>query len=97
MSRLFAFGLGYSAGTLAARLKDKGWKIAGTARDQANIERLGAKGYRVARFAGEPGNREVAKLLQGTTHLLHSIPPGPRGDPVLAHYREEIAALGSLQ
>jgi dTDP-4-dehydrorhamnose reductase len=97
LSRLFAFGLGYSAGALAARLKDKGWDIAGTARDQANIERLGANGYGLARFAGEPGNREVAQLLHGTTHLLHSIPPGPGGDPVLAHYREEIAALGSLQ
>jgi nucleoside-diphosphate-sugar epimerase len=97
LSRLFAFGLGYSAGALAARLKNKGWEIAGTVRDQTNIERLGADGYRLARFAGEPGNCEVAQLLQGATHLLHSIPPGPRGDPVLAHYRDEIAALGSLQ
>lgn len=97
MSRLFAFGLGYSAQTLAARLANKGWQIAGTARDEANIERLRAHGYDVVRFAGEPGNREIAALLQGTTHLLHSIPPGAGGDPVLAHYREEIAALGSLE
>ena len=97
MSRLFAFGLGYSAQTLAARLAHKGWQIAGTARDLANIERLGAHGYEVVRFAGEPGNREIPKLLQGTTHLLHSIPPGAGGDPVLAQYREAIAALKSLE
>ena len=97
MSRLFAFGLGYSAQALAACLAAKGWKIAGTARDQGKIERLAAKSYEVARFAGEPGNRELTKLLEGTTHLLHSIPPEPSGDPVLVHYREEIAAQGSLE
>lgn len=97
MSRLFCFGLGYSAHALAARLANGGWKIAGTARDQANIERLRARGCEVAQFAGEPGNREVPKLLRGTTHLLHSIPPGPDGDPVLAHYRKEIAGLRSLK
>jgi nucleoside-diphosphate-sugar epimerase len=97
VSRLFCFGLGYSAQALAPRLADKGWKIAGTARDQANIERLRARGCEVAQFAGEPDNREVPKLLRGTTHLLHSIPPGPDGDPVLAHYRKEIAGLRSLK
>jgi nucleoside-diphosphate-sugar epimerase len=35
--------------------------------------------------------------LQGATHLLHSIPPGPDADPVLAHYRDEIANLPSLE
>jgi dTDP-D-glucose 4,6-dehydratase len=97
VSRLFCFGLGYSAHALAARLANGGWKIAGTARDQANIERLRARGCEVAQFAGEPGNREVPKLLRGTTHLLHSIPPGLSGDPVLAHYRKEIAGLRFLK
>ena len=97
MSRLFALGLGYSAQALAGRLPAKGWQVAGTARDEANVARLSTQGYQVARFAGEPGNRVVAKLLRGTTHLLYSIPPGPDGDAVLAHYREEIAGLGSLK
>jgi nucleoside-diphosphate-sugar epimerase len=97
VSRLFCFGLGYSAQTLAPRLANKGWKIAGTARDEANIERLTAKKYEVARFVGEPGNREVPELLRGTTHILHSIPPGADGDPVLAHYRKEVAELKRLQ
>ena len=52
MSRLFCFGLGYSAETLAARLARKGWKIAGTGRDEANVERLAAQGYAMLRFAG---------------------------------------------
>ena len=96
MSRLFSFGLGYSAETLSRRLARKGWSIAGTARDAANIERLKAQGYAVTRFAGEPDNPEIRSLLAGTTHLLLSIPPGPDGDPVLRHYRDEIARLSSL-
>jgi nucleoside-diphosphate-sugar epimerase len=97
VSRLFAFGLGYSARALAARLSSRGWQIAGTVRDEANIARLGERGYQIARFAGEPGNREIARLLQGATHILHSIPPTQDGDTVLTHYREQIADLGSVK
>jgi nucleoside-diphosphate-sugar epimerase len=96
VSRLFCFGLGYSAETLAARLARKGWQIAGTGRDEANVERLAAEGYAMVRFAGEPGNRALVEQLAGTTHLLHSIPPGRSGDPVLTHYRDAIANLSSL-
>jgi nucleoside-diphosphate-sugar epimerase len=97
MSRLFAFGLGFSAQALAERLARKGWHIAGTVRDPGNVARLNACGYAAARFAGEPGNDGLRSLLQGSTHLLLSIPPGQVGDPVLAHYRDTIAALSSLQ
>jgi len=97
MSRLFAFGLGFSAHALAKRLCAKGWQIAGTARDEDKMERLKREGYGLVQFSGEPDNDEVSKLLQGATHLLHSIPPGAEGDPVLAWYRREIAALPSLK
>jgi dTDP-4-dehydrorhamnose reductase len=96
VSRLFAFGLGFSAQALAERLVGKGWQVAGTARDDGKIAQLAAKGYAAVRFAGEPGNRQVPRLLQGSTHLLHSIPPGAAGDPVLAQYREKLTALSSL-
>ena len=96
MSRLFSFGLGHSAETLSRRLARKGWSIAGTARDAANIERLKAQGYAVTRFAGEPDYPDIPQLLAGTTHLLLSIPPGVEGDPVLRHCRDQIAALSTL-
>jgi len=96
VSRLFCFGLGYSAETLAKRLAAKGWSIAGTARDLANIERLRGEGYEVVRFTGEAGNAQMTELLAGATHLLHSILPGPEGDPVLRHYRAGIARLPTL-
>jgi nucleoside-diphosphate-sugar epimerase len=96
VSRLFCFGLGYSAETLARRLATKGWSIAGTARDLGNIDRLRGRRYEVCRFAGEPGNAELAAALAGTTHLLLSIPPGTDGDPVLRHYRDQVASLSKL-
>ena len=96
MSRLFCFGLGYSAEVLARRLRNQGWEIAGTARDPSNIERLRQEGFAVASFAGEPNSEAVGDLLAGTTHLLHSIPPGKDGDPVLRRYRDAIASLSSL-
>jgi len=96
VSRLFCFGLGYSAEALAKRVAAKGWSIAGTVRDPANVMRLRAQGYEVARFAGEPDNSDIPALLAGTTHLLLSIPPGPGGDAVLRHYRELIVGLSTL-
>ncbi len=97
MSRLSAFGLGFSAQELARRLTAQGWEIAGTARDSGKIEQLEAQGFAATRFAGAKDNPRVPSLLEGTTHLLHSIPPGPEGDPVLACYRDEIAKLGTLR
>ena len=93
VNRLFCFGLGFSAQTLAERLAAKGWQIAGTARDVGKIGHLAEHGYEIAQYSGEAGNSALPKVLHGTTHLLHSIPPGPEGDPVLEHYREEIAKL----
>jgi hypothetical protein len=97
VSRLFAFGLGFTAQALAERLAGNGWQIAGTARDVGKIGQLASRGYEMAQFSGEAGNAALPTALQGTTHLLHSIPPGPEADPVLAHYRDEIAALPSLE
>ena len=97
VSRLFAFGLGFSAQTLAARLAAKGWQIAGTARDVGRIGQLASRGYEMAQFSGEAGNAALPNALEGTTHLLHSIPPGPEGDPVLAHYRDRLAGLSSFE
>ena len=93
MNRLFCFGLGFSAQTLAERLAARGWQIAGTARDVGKIGHLAEHGYEIAQYSGEAGNSALPKVLHGTTHLLHSIPPGPAGDPVLEHYREELAKL----
>ncbi|WP_244500739.1 NAD-dependent epimerase/dehydratase family protein [Methyloceanibacter marginalis] len=35
-------------------------------------------GYEATQFTGDRRNSDLPRLLQGTTHLLHSIPPGRR-------------------
>jgi nucleoside-diphosphate-sugar epimerase len=97
VSRLFVFGLGFSAQALAARLSPKGWEIAGTARDVGKIGHLAESGYEIVQYSGEAENSALPGALRGTTHLLHSIPPGPEGDPALAHYRDAVAALPELE
>lgn len=74
MSRLLVFGLGYTAGRLAGRLRAEGWHVAGTTRD-GHEDTL--------RFADRTA---VAAEIAAATHLLSSVPPEGDVDPVLATY-----------
>ena len=101
MSRLFAFGFGYCAQALGPRLLERGWTVAGTARDEAKCEALRAAGYEATQFTGNAPRADIDRLLRATTHLLHSIPPDSHhdshGDHVLTHCGEALATLGSLE
>ena len=82
MPHLFCFGLGFSATTLAQRLKARGWTVTGTSR---------AGGDGTIAFDG------TAPLpppcFKGVTHLLISVPPGEAGDPVLKCHAEDLRQL----
>jgi len=92
MPRLFCFGLGFSALTLARRLRDEGWSIAGTTRTAEKAARLRADGIEVHAFDRDRPLDAPAAALAGTTHLLSSVPPDDAGDPVLDHHAGDIAA-----
>jgi len=81
--RLLCFGLGYTARALVRRLGPE-WSVAGTTRG-------GEDGLRFDREHPLP---EAA--FAGITHILVSIPPDERGDPVIDTHGEEIAALRDL-
>lgn len=85
--RLFCFGLGFSAQTLASRLKSQGWHVAGTTRTSARAEALAGRGFEA--FVFGPG---AAQGLRGATHVLISTPPDATGDPVLAIHATGLAA-----
>ena len=82
---MLIFGLGYSAGVLAARLRRPsavgGWSVRATGRS-GDVD-----------FA----NRDaVEAALATSSHVLSSVPPAPAaGDPVLAAYGEALAASGA--
>jgi nucleoside-diphosphate-sugar epimerase len=48
-------------------------------------------------FQGDGGSQEVRGLLQGTTHLLISIPPDLEGDVVLRSFRDALPGLPGLE
>ena len=96
MSRLFCFGLGYTALRLARMLLAKGWEVAGTNRTAESCTALASEGIQAHRFASDQAIEDPAALA-GTTHLLTSIPPDGEGDPVLRRHGTSLGALPDLQ
>ena len=84
MPTLLSFGHGYSARALARRLD--GWRVIGTTRSAERAEALRENGVEPVIWPG--GDVPVEEA----THLLTSVAPGPEGDPVLAAFRDRIAA-----
>ncbi len=95
--RLFIFGLGYSALALARRLKARGWRVAGTVRSEEKREALEKESIATFLFDGTQPMPDFAAALAGTTHLLHSIPPGAEGDLLLRHHAVDLAALSGVR
>jgi len=103
-SRLFCFGLGYSALRLAEALSGDGWAVAGTCRSPETQAALRNQGFEVFLFDTDHPLDDPAAALRGTTHMLSSVPPGRDGgdgvggggDPVLARHRGDILEAGEI-
>ncbi|MCE2509673.1 MAG: SDR family oxidoreductase [Alphaproteobacteria bacterium] len=95
--RLFCFGLGYSARTLARRLGARGWHVLGTARTAGTCAGLQAAGIEALPFDGTAPLAPAKHPLASVTHVLSSVPPDVRGDPVLRHHAEDLAGLSGLR
>lgn len=95
--RLFVFGMGYSALELARRVTAEGWRVAGTTRSPAKAAEL--RGLGIAPFLFDRGRPldDPASALADATHILSSVPPDDRGDPVLAHHAADIAAVRGVR
>lgn len=87
---MFVFGLGFSARALSELLLAEGWTVRGTTRSSEKALRLSEMGIEAHLFdAGQP--LADLSVLDGVTHLLASVPPGPDGDPVLIHHGPDLA------
>lgn len=80
---LFCFGLGYTAKALAGALIEQGWRVTGTFRDASHAEAAKHPGLEVVIFDRDHPIAEIDRHLADATHLLSSVPPDERGDPVL--------------
>ena len=96
LSRLFCFGLGYTARFLANGLKRAGWTLAGTARTAEDCARLAAAGFPALPFTRGRPLADPAAALAGATHALISVPPDESGDPVLDEHGADLASHPGL-
>ena len=78
---LLSLGHGYSAQALARRLLPQGWRIIGTTRSAEKAARLQTMGVEPLIWPGDPTG--LARALAEATHILASIAPDAKGDPVL--------------
>lgn len=93
-NHLFCFGMGFSAKRLARHAFLDGWQAAGTARTPEGLSAIAAAGAQAYPFdRARPVPKQV---LSATTHLLVSIPPDDRGDPVIDLHAEDIASITSI-
>jgi nucleoside-diphosphate-sugar epimerase len=94
-NRLFVFGLGYTALTLARRLIAKRWRVAGTVRSAEKAAALAAEG--IEAFVFDRGKPLDPKALAGATHVLSSVPPDAHGDPVLDTHGADLLRLEGVK
>ncbi len=94
--RLFVFGPGYSARVFADALRADGWRIAATCRSEGKKAELEAQGIEAFLFDRGRPLADAKAALAGTTHLLVSIPPDAKGDPVLDQHARDLADLRTL-
>lgn len=94
--RLFVFGPGYTARVFADRLRAEGWRIAATCRSEEKKAALESQGIEAFLFDRGRPLADAKAALAGTTHLLVSIPPDGKGDPVLDQHARDLADLRTL-
>jgi nucleoside-diphosphate-sugar epimerase len=87
---LFCFGLGYTALALARTLIAQGWQVTGTFRDPAHAGTAKALGVESVIFDRAHPIAKLDQHLASATHLLSSVPPDEKGDPVLDIHGAEI-------
>lgn len=94
---LFCFGYGYTARALARRLRDAGWAISGSGRNDGTLTALAADGAGAWQFDRQQPLADAGAVLAEATHLLSSVPPDAASDPVLDCHAGAIAAMPKLR
>ena len=85
MKHLFCFGFGFTAEHLAKILPRDEWRIGGTTRKSeglAAMAKVGVHGYLF---------NQLQRIPMSVTHILASIPPDEKGDPVVRKFGDQLA------
>lgn len=95
--RLFCFGYGYVCEYLGRELMARGWRVAGTTRDPEKLSRMREVGIEAYAFDEDTPLGNPIADLEGTTHLLASIPPDDAGDPAFLAHGEDAAQTPGIE
>ena len=87
---LLCLGYGFCARYLVADLAPLGWAATGSARDTERFGSIEESGANAVLFNEDTPLNDA--VWQDVSHLLISAPPGPSGDPVLKHHKDQIKA-----
>lgn len=88
-AHLVCLGFGYVAQALATTLDRSAWEVSGTIRDKNPIRQPATVTF--VPFA------EAGPAIATATHILLSVPPDTRGDPVLRRHGSQFAGLSKLR
>lgn len=98
---LLIFGLGYTAQALARDLKGEGWRIVATVRSKEKQAELKKLGFEIYRFDSKDIRNSDVEVLEKAigeaTHILHSMPPGSEGDPLIKPFGAHFANAARLK
>ena len=79
------------------RERDSATEIVGTVRSREKANSLADCALQALLFDGSARAQAVVEALADTTHVIQSIAPDERGDPVLRYFRDDLAAASRLQ
>lgn len=97
MSKLFCFGLGYTAEAFAKRMAAAGWHVSGTSRTPEGVAHINSLGFDGFLFDGDSPGAGITGAINGATHVLVSTSPPEAGDPVLNHHKDSIESAPHLK
>ena len=89
-STLFCFGLGYTAIELSKSFIERGWSVRGTCRSEEKCRKLAQLGIKAWVLDDEIPLLNPSEALEGTTHLLSSVPPDSMTDLIIEKYLSNI-------
>jgi nucleoside-diphosphate-sugar epimerase len=96
--KLFCFGYGYTCDYLGHELMQRGgWEVSGTTRDSEKRKALKDRDINAHLYDFDQPLVDPAYILEGTTHLLISTPPGDEGDPVFLSHAQDILKIPTIE
>jgi nucleoside-diphosphate-sugar epimerase len=85
VNHLLCFGFGFTAQHLARLLPRDQWRLTGTTRSREGLAAIAEQNVEGFVF------QEMQTIPASVTHILASIPPGDKGDPVVLKFANQLA------